>query len=248
VLDAELRDPARRVRSSRRYGGFILAGGAQVGVDRINLLRSSVRATPEPAALGYPGDGAASGLSPELSWAPSLDPNLGQTVRYAVQISTSPSMAGADSVVGVETCSYTPSALLEPLTTYYWRVRAYDTTGRGSVSTVRSFITVSGASGIDDPITAVPSSNALHPATPNPFNPGTRLSFRLASAGRVRLSVYDVSGRLVARLVDDQRGPGEHSIWWNGTDQAGRRLSSGVYLLRLESGAGAWSRKLVLAR
>ena len=74
---------------------------------------------------------------------------------------------------------------------------------------------------------------ALHPAAPNPFNPSTTLRFSVAEAGAARLAVYDTNGRWVRGLVDGYRPAGQHAVVWNGTDDSGRPVASGVYLVRL---------------
>lgn len=84
---------------------------------------------------------------------------------------------------------------------------------------------------------AVPISPALS-SSPNPFNPRTTLRFELAEQGIVELDVYDAGGRRVRRLLDGvplQSGP--HAIVWNGSDDVGRALPSGAYLVRLGGGA-----------
>ncbi|MBN2172189.1 MAG: hypothetical protein JW819_12790 [Candidatus Krumholzibacteriota bacterium] len=82
---------------------------------------------------------------------------------------------------------------------------------------------------------------------PNPFNPATTIRFTLAEAGLVRLSVLDPRGRLVRRLVDGPWPPGTHTVVWDGTDDAGRPVASGLYLYRLEAGGRrAVRRSLVL--
>jgi outer membrane protein assembly factor BamB len=83
---------------------------------------------------------------------------------------------------------------------------------------------------------------------PNPFNPSTTIRFTLGEAARVRLGIYDVSGRLVRVLLDDRRGAGSHNEMWDGTDHAGRGVSSGVYFYRLEAGAFIETKKMVLLR
>lgn len=83
---------------------------------------------------------------------------------------------------------------------------------------------------------------------PNPFNPATTISFTLGEAVRVRLRIYDVSGRFVRELTDGRREAGLHSEIWDGTDQAGRGVSSGVYFYRLEAGSFIETKKMVLAR
>lgn len=86
----------------------------------------------------------------------------------------------------------------------------------------------------DDPVTsALPRAFALHPATPNPFNPQTTLHYDLPAAGRVRLAVYDVRGRLVRELVNGERPAGRHTVALDARD-----LPSGVYLVRLTAPGG----------
>lgn len=88
----------------------------------------------------------------------------------------------------------------------------------------------------------------LGAAHPNPFNPRVDIPFEIAVDDHVRISVYDASGRLVAVLLDDARPAGEHVVTWRGIDGHGRRVPSGVYLLRLESPVSTDSGKLVLLR
>jgi parallel beta-helix repeat protein len=89
----------------------------------------------------------------------------------------------------------------------------------------------------------------LSPNFPNPFNPATAIQFRVPSPGsRVRLSIYDLSGRLVRTLVDDERGAGEHTVVWRGLDDSGRQVGSGVYFYRLEVAGATLERKMVMLK
>jgi flagellar hook assembly protein FlgD len=83
---------------------------------------------------------------------------------------------------------------------------------------------------------------------PNPFNPKTTLPFSLAAPGHVRLAIFDVAGRLQRTLVDAQLPAGEHWVNWDGRDEAGSELASGVYFSRFEAGATSEVRKLLLLR
>ncbi|MHB8077975.1 MAG: FlgD immunoglobulin-like domain containing protein [Candidatus Krumholzibacteriia bacterium] len=94
----------------------------------------------------------------------------------------------------------------------------------------------------------VPDATALQRAVPNPFNPRGVLKFELARAGRARLAVYDVGGRLVARLVDAELPAGRHEAVWSGTDDSGRAVPSGTYVARLTADGRATSVKLSLVR
>jgi len=84
---------------------------------------------------------------------------------------------------------------------------------------------------------------------PNPFNPTTTFRFALTTRARVALRVYDVTGRLVASIVDDVRDAGIHEVVWNGrSSQGGGMLPSGVYHARLTAGSVVRTRRVVLVR
>jgi hypothetical protein len=93
-----------------------------------------------------------------------------------------------------------------------------------------------------------PAPTALGPNYPNPFNPSTTIAFRLAEAGTVDLRVFDVAGRLVRTLVSGRLDDGDHLVPWQGRDDAGRPVASGVYFYRLETGDFSESRRMVLAK
>jgi hypothetical protein len=89
----------------------------------------------------------------------------------------------------------------------------------------------------------------LHPARPNPFHSRAALRFALAAPGHVSLTVYDVAGRLVKTLIDGAVGEGEHSLTWDGTDNAGNRLGGGVFWVQMTTQDGYRSgKKLVILR
>jgi len=89
---------------------------------------------------------------------------------------------------------------------------------------------------------------ALRQNTPNPFTGATDVSFTLPERGAVKLGVYDVAGRHVATLLEGERGAGDHTVNWNGTDDAGQRVGAGIYFCRIESGTQTLTRKMVLMR
>ncbi len=94
------------------------------------------------------------------------------------------------------------------------------------------------------PVAALPPpvGFSLAQNTPNPFNPRTTLRFTLPAAGRARLAVYSVAGQLVRVLADGPMDAGRHGLVWDGLDDAGRSVASGVYLCRLTvADAGARS-------
>ncbi len=81
---------------------------------------------------------------------------------------------------------------------------------------------------------------------PNPFYPSTTIEFSIPSAGSVDLRVYDLSGKLVRTLVNDSRQEGAHKVVWDGTNDRGRMVSSGIYFYSMKSGSFRAARKCLL--
>jgi subtilisin family serine protease len=112
---------------------------------------------------------------------------------------------------------------------------------------VPAVLTVStGMSAVGDEI---PARFALGNAAPNPFNPATKISYAVPAGGaHVTLDVFDVSGRLVKRLVNGTQEAGFHSATWHGDDNSGRRAASGLYFYRLSAGDFSQTRKMVMLK
>lgn len=85
-------------------------------------------------------------------------------------------------------------------------------------------------------------------AVPNPFNPRTTLHYDVAQPGRAVLRLYDLRGRLVRVLEDAERAVGRHEAVWDGTDDDGRPVTSGLYLAQLTMGGSVSRLRLVLVR
>jgi hypothetical protein len=96
---------------------------------------------------------------------------------------------------------------------------------------------------------SLPSSSAvLHRNWPNPFNPKTRISFTLSEPGPVELSIFDIQGRKLRTLAAGLLAAGSHDFDWDGRDESGTGLSSGLYQARLKSESGRQSRSMLLLR
>jgi hypothetical protein len=89
---------------------------------------------------------------------------------------------------------------------------------------------------------------SLFPNYPNPFNPSTTISFYLPSKSHVTLELFDISSRLIARLLNAEASEGFHSIQWKGVNDSGRRVASGIYFCRLQVGKEVRLRKMVLLK
>lgn len=104
-----------------------------------------------------------------------------------------------------------------------------------------------GATAVND--TPAPDNYALHANVPNPFNPTTTISYDVRrGGGDVNIAIFDVSGRLVRTLVHEHRAAGRYTAQWDGHDDAGRPVASGVYFYRMSAGSFNETRKMVLLK
>jgi len=120
-----------------------------------------------------------------------------------------------------------------------WKAKAHDLDASGSYQ----LRLLPKSTAVEDH-PAVPRRSALASIMPNPFNPSTQITFDLARPGRVELWIYDVRGKLIRTLLTEARPAGRHSVLWNGRDDTGRVVSSGVYFVRMLA-AGVDDRKKV---
>ena len=91
-------------------------------------------------------------------------------------------------------------------------------------------------------------TDLLYDNRPNPFTRETTLRFRLAQAGRTRLSIYDPAGRLVRSLLSGAISGGEHTVAWDGRDELGNRSAAGLYFYVLKTEGGKMQRKMLMIR
>jgi hypothetical protein len=99
---------------------------------------------------------------------------------------------------------------------------------------------------------AIPTDFRLAQNYPNPFNPTTTIDYNVANTGFISLKVYNVMGRLVKTLVDNQwtvagQASG-YSVTWKGLDDNGQKVSAGLYIYRLQSGSMSTSNKMILLK
>ena len=90
---------------------------------------------------------------------------------------------------------------------------------------------------------AIPETFVLYDAYPNPFNPVTTISYQISEPSFVKLSIYDISGKLIKTLVNEQKNAGYYSVNWNA-----RNVVSGIYIYRIESGKFNCERKCLIVK
>lgn len=137
---------------------------------------------------------------------------------------------------------------LRPGSTYRVRVVGYDEQGRASQPSEWSDPLVPDPPVVPD---LLPNEAGLPPNRPNPFNPATtivyRVPARLAPATSMSLAVFDVRGRQVRRFALDPT-PGTHEVHWNGTDEGGAMVASGVYVTRFVCGETVVTRQMTMLK
>ncbi len=103
-------------------------------------------------------------------------------------------------------------------------------------------------SGVEEETAVLPTPFSVSAGVPNPFRWTTAVTIDLPEARPVEARVHDSTGREVRHLAQGMLGPGHYTVHWNGTDDRGRRVPSGIYLFRIQAGAAVERRTLVLIR
>ncbi len=110
------------------------------------------------------------------------------------------------------------------------------------------FVIYTGPSSVDEHDLIVPANMSLYQNYPNPFNPATTIKYYLPKTENVTLRIYNSLGREVRTLIDKKQLDGYHTVTWDGKDNAGRTVSSGVYLYRLSAGEKIRNRKMMFIK
>lgn len=188
-----------------------------------------------------------------LSWTPSTSPNLSSYIIYRADVpigepyllteyDTINAYSGGNPVSSYEDLGSYPG---QGGGIYYYQVSAYNNTGYESVQSNR----VSAPKGdIDKRSTEGEEETeifeySLSDNYPNPFNPSTIINYSLKDNGVVTLKVFDVLGKEVQSLVDEQKEPGTYSVNFNASD-----LPSGIYFYTIQSGNFSASKKMILLK
>ncbi len=125
-----------------------------------------------------------------------------------------------------------------------WSDSRYSATYQSDIYAGRAYFNGTTDTDVQD----APVAGYLSQNFPNPFNPATTIQFGLQRESRVLLSIYDVSGRLVRIVLDESRPAGRYAEAWDGRDNIGRAVASGVYFYKLETETLKRTKKMILLR
>jgi len=101
---------------------------------------------------------------------------------------------------------------------------------------------------VGDDLPATPLVNRLNAPYPNPFNPATNIRFEMATAGPVRVKIYDTRGQMVRDLLRQEFAAGLHEVLWDGRNDQGSNAPSGMYFVRFEAGETVGTKKMTLLK
>lgn len=195
-------------------------------------------------APSAPGNISASyaGGTVRLRWDESVDADF---KYFAIYRGTTPGFdpKGTAPLATLTGTEYLDNQVISG-NVYYYRLSTYDFAGNESAySSEIAIITNVAERG-----SGTPAEYALEQNYPNPFNPETTIKYQLPQPGHVRLAVFNALGHQVRLLVDREQPAAYHLIVWDGRDQAGNIVPSGLYFYRLESGKFSTMKKMIMMK
>ncbi len=176
-----------------------------------------------------------------LTWELPIDPVLDiASYRVYKRFNTGP----FEMVQETTSMDYTDMISLEGEYQYYVVAKYLHTEGQPSNMVSFTFPYETSTDDVNSPAMVTKLNNNY----PNPFNPSTTISFDLAKAGNVKLSIYNIKGQLVRRLHNAPLASGNHKIVWNGRDESNRPVASGIYYYKLDTGGYRKTNKMLLMK
>jgi len=182
-------------------------------------------------------NGSFNGGTVLLGWDIPPDPDLS---HYTVHRSTVPNfIPDATTAIGSPHVNSFVDTSPGSSPAVYYRVVSFDSAGNQSPFSDVAAVLLTGIGDVD----FIPEVFALHQNYPNPFNPETIISYDVPMASHVTLSIFDVNGREVQRLVNGFEQPGRYFVTWTP-----RTVASGIYLCRMIAGKTTFTRKMVILK
>jgi hypothetical protein len=244
--------PNTTLTSNWKIGRFMGGGQSLLGsIDELMVFNIALSdqqiwdmyksTTTAPTLVAPLNNSATNTLTPLLDW----DSTVAAT-SYKLVVSTDSTFT--TTMLGQDLASsdyQIQSGLLTDNTKYYWKVRTINEGGVGPWSETSSFTITT--TGVEDE-KQLPTEYALLQNYPNPFNPTTTIHFDLPEQTKVVLKIYNILGHEVRTLVSGVVDVGYHSYIWDGKNQSGKDVSSGIYLYRIETDKFSNTMKLLLTR
>jgi len=217
-------------------------------VDMVSINDTiSKRITPQKAATDKPGlvspaYNSSGGVNTTYTWSSVL-----RATQYQFQFDTSDVGDFVNPVndIIISDTFYTVSGFDPDKVkgTNWWRVRGKNTCGEGPWSDPFEYTDVK-----DENYHEMPSQFSLNQNYPNPFNPQTKLEFTLSKGCHVRLDIYNILGKRIRTLINEHQTAGYKRVSWDGKDDNGNEVPTGVYFYRIKAGEFTQAKKMILLK
>ena len=178
-----------------------------------------------------------------LSWHTPVSAPQGQT--YTVEYSQDKSFSNAKVINNVNSEYVKVSGLNTG--DYYWRVKGVNSKGESFYSGTGTF-KVTSVTGVDNAENLIPKTFEVSQNYPNPFNPSTVIRYAIPKAAHVTVRIYNSLGQQIRTLVNSEKDAGTYNVQWNGMDNNGNKVSSGIYIYRVTAGPNIKSMKMILLK
>ncbi len=184
-------------------------------------------------------------MDKEFAWTQAKDPDPDDVVIYIWLLSRTETFADTFHYVSVGTDTVYTHKVSKRMHKgmYFWKVLAYSTDGTQQVSPVGKITTTFTDVAVNE--MAIPESFELLPNFPNPFNPETRIKFNIAEESMVSIQIYNALGQKIRELLQEHKAPGTYEVRWDAKDDAGRSVTSGVYICQFQAKGQIYFRKMV---
>jgi len=185
------------------------------------------------------------------NWIDNLTPSTGTPV-FTDPNQSDAAVAVTNEGTGWKTAFWTVDPLslsfysvADTASMYYWGLNV----GGGPIAATFDWFGAPhmGTVGIED-VVELPATSRLHASYPNPFNPVTNIAYELGNAADVNITVYNMLGQQVATLVTGFQTAGAYSVQWNGVDNAGHSVSSGLYFYTMQTEGFSATQKMMLIK
>ena len=221
--------------------------GAETSSDTAYFYTDAFPEPPLNFMTLFPENNAAGvGTEVQFVWNATTDPDPIETIHY--QLIYTDNWEDSTTYLFSELLEDTTlTVILEDNSQYYWGVVAIDSDGFmiGSNDNTPNTLVV-GTLSIDEDL--IPEVFALHQNYPNPFNPTTNINYDLLEDALVTINIYDLMGRSIKSLVNNNQSAGYRSVRWNATNNLGETVSAGMYICTIQAGAFKATKKMVLLK
>ena len=220
------------------------------GSDTLMLRVLPVSDAPEPFALISPEEGSIqyeADAHLKFTWSQSLNVDEGDTITYMFNISPDSTFSNSQTITVV--------ALTDTFVTInsdliagevFWGVNATDKQGMTTWCSKKFKMNIqTDVALVPD---AVPKTFSLYQNYPNPFNGFTQIEYEVPQPGQIHIHIFDIKGQYVTELLDQKQNAGHYQIQWQGTDQHGNHVASGIYFVQIQFNRQRMIRKMSYVR